>query len=256
MNNRNIAYKSQEIENYYSNNRISWGQFYPSERNVFESCGLHPGISVLDIGCGCGGLGIALNERFSITDYTGIDISEQAIVTGKKMNSGACLIAGDILSNKSENLNTKQFDMVVSLSCVDWNVEFGNMLKVAWNYVKPGGWLVSSFRLTDLDGVDLDRVLEQSYQYINFSGSKRGEKAAYVVMNAQELMNKLYAFNPGYITAYGYWGNPSLSAVTPYRKICFSAFQIKKRVTSDICPIQLDLHLPDEIQAIMVPLTE
>jgi methylase of polypeptide subunit release factors len=83
MTSHNITYNTDEIEAYYSTTRISWDQFYPSEQKIFCTSDFHSGLSVLDIGCGCGGLGLALKERFAISDYTGVDISVQAINTEK-----------------------------------------------------------------------------------------------------------------------------------------------------------------------------
>jgi len=34
---KNIQYIGPEIEEYFSTNRISWGGFYPSERELIES---------------------------------------------------------------------------------------------------------------------------------------------------------------------------------------------------------------------------
>ena len=251
MNTRNITYQSKEIETYYSNNRITWEQFYPSEQKIFCDCKLHSGLSVLDIGCGCGGLGLALKERFLVTQYTGVDISSQAIDTAKKMNPDAIFFAGDILSIDSGTLKINQFDVVTALSCIDWNVEFDNMLSLAWDYVKPGGKFISTFRLTELDSVNADNILHESYQHINFSGLKMGEKAPYFVINAQELINKLLKFNPKTIVAHGYWGAPSVTAVTPYKKICFSAFYLEKRKEADNSEVRINLDLPSEIKALI-----
>ena len=35
--------------------------------------------SVLDVGCGCGGLGLALAERFGVSRYTGVEINAAAV---------------------------------------------------------------------------------------------------------------------------------------------------------------------------------
>ena len=69
---KNKHYKTNEILNYFSTNRVKWDQFYPSERKLFESIGLSSEKADLDIGCGCGGLGLALNEKFGISSYTGV----------------------------------------------------------------------------------------------------------------------------------------------------------------------------------------
>ncbi len=59
-------YQAGAIGEFYSRYRVSWGQLYPSERAVFEA--MQPGSAtrVLDLGCGCGGLGLALSERFGV----------------------------------------------------------------------------------------------------------------------------------------------------------------------------------------------
>ena len=248
--NKNIKYKTNEIERFYSSNRIKWDQFYLSEKTIFERSEIVPSTSVLDIGCGCGGLGLALLERFLVEDYTGIDLSENAIRSAQKMNSKAKFFSGDILDLKATQLNKRVYDLVVSLSCVDWNIEFEHMLNLAWGCVKPGGRLISTFRLTDKSEIESEEIFKKSYQYINFSGIKSGEVAPNVVLNANSLLMRLLRFDPVEITAHGYWGLPSSSAVTPYEKICFSAFSIKKNDmegTIKIPKIKLDLPLEMKI---------
>ena len=55
-----------------------------------------------------------------------------------------------------------------------------------------------------------------SYQYINFDGTMEGECANYVVLNVNEILHQLLAFNPLVISAYGYWGVPSKTAFPSY----------------------------------------
>ena len=62
--NRNIKYKTDEIERFFSKNRIAWDQFYESEKVIISALKLSKKDQVLDIGCGCGGLGLALKNKF------------------------------------------------------------------------------------------------------------------------------------------------------------------------------------------------
>ena len=64
---KNIEYKSREIQDYYSCNRSTWEEFYPSERWVFTKLAGSEGFlgDVLDVGCACGGLGAALSQQVS-----------------------------------------------------------------------------------------------------------------------------------------------------------------------------------------------
>ena len=245
--NRNIAYQTEQLARYFSRNRVTWPQFYESERVIIDGLSLDARRSVLDIGCGCGGLGLALKERHGVVNYTGVEINPSAAEAARGMNPRAEILCGDILQLSRVELGARQFDVVFSLSCVDWNVQFADMLAAAWSHVFSGGYLVATFRLSDRRGcVDMT----QSYQFINFDGAREGERAAYVVLNAKDLMQTIIGFDPAEINAYGYWGEPSKTAVTPYERLCFCAFSIRKR-SGHGDALRLQLKLPAEIQDVM-----
>lgn len=241
---KNIVYQTNLLARYFSEHRVKWAQFYESERIVIERLGLDREKTILDVGCGCGGLGLALNERFQVAKYTGVEINAQAAEAAGLMNPKARIIRGDILDLSKDVLKDKHFDVVFSLSCVDWNVRFADMLSSVWDHVAPGGHLISTFRLTEEAGC---HDLEKSYQHINFDGALEGERAAYVVLNAKVLLEQLASFRPSEIDAYGYWGAPSTTAVTPYKRLCFAAFSIRKRKEGDGAETRSRLDLPTEI---------
>lgn len=243
--NRNIAYQTDQLVRYFSHNRITWAQFYESERVVIDELELGAQQSVLDIGCGCGGLGLTLRERYGVRHYTGVDINSLVTDAAAKLNSEAEILCGDILQLDRAALRGRMFDTVFSLSCVDWNVEFVEMLAAAWSHVRAGGHLVATFRVTDQEGC---ADMAHSYQYINFAGERVGELAAYVVVNARELLRKLLAFGPASISAYGYWGKPSTTAVTPYERLCFGAFALRRAAIDGSERPRLNLRLPAEIR--------
>ncbi len=245
---KNIIYKTDQLACYYKEKRVKWHQFYESERSIISKLHLDRHKAVLDIGCGCGGLGLALRDQFGVEDYTGAEINLPAAEAGRVMNEKANILCGDILDLSRNELQDKRFDVVFSLSCVDWNVRFADMLTAAWNHVLPGGYLVSTFRLTDGEGCN---DVSRSYQYINFDEVREGELASYVVLNAKDLLQQLSVFDPSEINAYGYWGAPSATAVTPYDKLCFTAFSARKRSGDDIDPPLYNLSLPKNIQDII-----
>jgi ubiquinone/menaquinone biosynthesis C-methylase UbiE len=236
---QNIRYNSKEIEKFYKNNRIKWDDFYPSEKFIFEKLNFSRESKVLDIGCGCGGLGNALNEKFGVEHYTGVDIHEQSIETAKSLFPKAEFINSDILTH---NFINDSFDFVISLGCVDWNIEFHSMLTTAFKYVKPGGYFISSFRLTNKSSV---KSIKDSHQFINFDGKLEGEKAPYIVFNVNELISEILSFKPSKISAFGYWGSPSKTAVTPFEKVCFAVFCIQKKDGVNKC--NFELHLPADL---------
>ena len=248
MNKSNIHYQTEEISHYYSTHRTTWDQFYESERAVITRLKPDPSASVLDIGCGCGGLGMALRESFGVMDYSGVEINLTAAEAGRRLNPEAKIYHGDILELGSRELADKHYLIVVSLSCIDFNVLFTDMLSAAWERVAPGGFLVSTFRLTDGAGFN---DITHSYQYINFEGKLEGERAPYIIHNAETLLRRMLAFDPSEIYSYGYWGAPSETAVTPCERICFAAFSLQKRKPGNTGPINLTFELPDEIRSVL-----
>lgn len=240
----NISYQTDKIAQFFSVNRVNWSQFYESEKKIINELQLKPDDQVLDIGCGCGGLGLALKEEFNVRKYTGVEINTLAATAARQLNSDANIFIGDILD--LEVLRGKTYDVVFSLSCIDWNVEFSKMLNASWEHVNPGGHMVATFRLTTEQGC---ADASKSYQFINYDGLMEGEKAAYVVLNIDSMLNQIMQFNPVKIKAFGYWGPPSVTAVTPYDRLCFTAIAIQKRNFGQIGKTQLTLNLPSEILA-------
>lgn len=248
---KNIVYQTDQLAHYFTQHRISWPQFYESEREVISRLNLGKNHTILDIGCGCAGLSLALRDQFGVEKYTGVEINSLAAESARKLNASAQILCGDFLELRQKIMLGKKFDVVFSLSCFDWNIQFSEMLSAAWEHVLPGGGLVATFRLTAGEGCD---DMKHSYQYINFDGAMEGECAAYVVLNANDLMRKLVDLNPSDISAFGYFGAPSSTAVTPYEKLCFSAFSITKRNDGDQTPVRFNLNLPEEIKTILEPL--
>lgn len=249
MFNKNIEYKSKELLKFYCCNRQRWEEFYPSEKWVFgKVAGKERTLKdVLDVGCACGGLGTALNERFILNSYTGVDINKDSIDWARKewrLPIPVTFIVGDIVDlGMSAN-----YDVVVSLSCADWNIETSKIIDACWKRVRPGGYFIISLRLTPKKGVN---DIEKSYQYINFSGDdKEPEIANYVIFNFRESLMMMKELNPlpESIGAYGYWGSPSSTAVTPFDRLVFAVFYIKKGLEENSNQaIKAEFNLPMDI---------
>lgn len=245
----NIRYKTKAISAYFSSNRNKWDDFYPSEKWVLEKIadGNKGFGDVLDIGCACGGLGVALSERFGLNSYTGIDIDKDAIGWAKKnikLPVPTTLIAEDILKAKLEK---KEYDNVFSLSCADWNIETDKIIEAAWKKVKKGGYFIISLRLSDKKGIN---DIKKSYQYINYTGKEKNPAIAnYVVFNIKEAFKyfSLLCPAPEIIGAYGYWGKPSSTAVTPYSKLMFAVLYVKKGKNDSKFKVQAELNMPLDV---------
>jgi len=232
----NIHYKSSSIASFYAQNRVQWDQFYPSEQYIFEKVfSQNKNIkTVLDVGCACGGLGAALNSRFGIAHYTGVDINRASIDiahSSKFSNSLGTFFECADISAAPESLKGKEFDLVVSLGCADWNTDTRKIIQTCWEHTAIGGQFVFSFRLTNQNSL---RSIDDGFQYVHFeegtplTGAE--EKAPYVVTNIHEMFRMIDEFRPkpSRIMGYGYWGTPSAMAVIPYREIVFAVIAVRK----------------------------
>ncbi len=245
--NKNIVYRSDEITKFYQNHRVRWSEFYPSEKWVFERiAGEQARLGdVLDVGCAAGGLGAALSERFHLSSYTGIDIHAGIIEWAKQhrqLDMPSEFYADDIYTIRLE----KAFDTVVSLGCADWNIETLGILQACWDRVKPGGTFIVSLRLTTASSVN---NIQESYQYINFTGDDPDpERANYVVINYREAIGIMEELTPRpeLTGSYAYWGQPSAMARTPFERILFSVFYVRKPVSGSSTG-RVELHFPSDV---------
>ena len=240
----NISYKSESFLNYYSKKRMKWEEFYPSEKKILERIirRYDQGFELLDAGCGCGGLGKAMSENFNIKYYTGVDCNQQEIDYANVHNRLSIphqYICGDIASYEDE----KQYDIVVSLSCIDFNIDVQGMLESCWAKVKCGGYLVTSVRLTN----------DETINDVNKAFQKLGgdEVANYVVFNIDDFIKVILELknNPvDLIEAFGYWHAPADGTVVKYDKLCMSVFAIRKALTNEYNDKPVThFELPDDL---------
>jgi SAM-dependent methyltransferase len=243
----NIAYRHDALAGYYRDKRRTWAELYPSERWVIERASLEPGGlgRILDVGCAQGGLCDALRERFGVTDYVGVDIHPGLAALAREIHAGqpGCqFLAGDILE-LAPDLEAR-FGTVFSLSCADWNLRTQDILDACWRLVAPGGSLCLTLRLHHGPSV-LD--MESSHQVMarleDPDAPDEGERAPYTVFNVHEALGMLRELGPERLLAYGYWGRPSQSAVTPLGEVVFTALSMVKP-REEAPRGQAELHLP------------
>jgi len=244
----NIRYQSDGILKWLDNYRDKWEDFYPSEKWAFEWIQNNSRYGrVLDVGCAMGGLGLTLSKRYKLEEYRGIDINPQVIERARqKIGSFSIPVRFDCEDvMKIKNLERGAFDNVFSLSCADWNVETDGIIQRCWECVKPGGNFIMSLRLTHLQGIN---DLARSHQCIAYDENKQCvESANYVVFNIKEFLQLTASLNPkpSLVTGYGYWGKPSLNAVTPYKELVFGVFIVQKaKEPQEENKIKTELFLP------------
>ena len=119
------------------------------------------------------------------------------------------------------------------------------MLEKAWSLVANDGDLLISLRLTENNSIFSP---DNSYQYINFDPKKEGEIVPYIVISTRDWIDRINHFtNISQIYGYGYFHQPSDTAVTPLEEICFAVFVLKNASNRE--NFFLNLELPDRIMA-------
>jgi len=90
----------------------------------------------------------------------------------------------------------------------------------------------------------------KSYQFINNLGRREGERAPYTVLSIEDLRTYFDDLKDvSNFVGFGYWGVPSVTAVTPFQEVCFVVICISKLVYSpDSANISTwDLNFPQDI---------
>jgi len=237
---KNIKFRSNEIRNYFSKNRIRFNDFYPSEKKILVKH-IKNNKSILDIGCGCGGLGLALNEKFKKIHYEGIEINALAASHGTKnfSNNNFFIYKSDFLELNLNKLKFKKYDYIFSFSCFDWQLNLNKSLKKVVNLLNKKSKFIISLRLTKKSSLT---NFKNSYQFINYSNIKSGEKAPYIVLNALEFIDIINKLKLHIADMYGYYGIPSKTAVTDYKNVYFCVIVLKLGSKSFLSNLKM---LPD-----------
>ena len=238
--NNNLKYKSNNLEKFYRYHRIRWEDFYPSEKKVIERLHVNAQKSVLDMGCGCGGLGAALKERFGVTDYTGVEVNENCINAAKDICPTGKFYCKDFLDLDRAILG--KYNLAFSLSCADWQVETEKLLKKVFSCVVEDGHLLFSCRLTN-DLYVTDMI--EAKQRVQFDDNEciYEEYAPYKVFTLKSMLKLILSLgNINDIYGYGYWGEIPQSVVgLPLRNIFYIVFSIHKGSFVKIPRITLDV---------------
>ena len=223
----NIRYNSPGLSDYYSHNRFKYNHFYTSERLALEFVAPGPMTTILDIGCACGGLGLALNERFGCWQYTGLEIHAHAAELGGHLveHFGGRVIEGDVLEGVTLLEPAQTFNLVVSLSAVDWNEQIRENIRVAWELVADGGVLLMTIRLHP--HICLENIRDSYQSTIPLSGGGT-EIAPYIIVSVPRAVQFAKSLGATQVDIFGHWGSPSATAQTSVKECIFAAAVLRK----------------------------
>ena len=131
------------------------------------------GMTILDIGCGCGDLYTLLLEAAPDTDYTGIDILPEMVDKAMSMHKDARFLCGDLFSDDS--VCNKKYDVIYTSGI--FNLNLGNNADFFIRAVETFTRMAEKYIvITLLDEASPDR--DDKYFYFN------PQKAAAAVKNA------------------------------------------------------------------------
>lgn len=214
--------QAHEVDRLFRVQRLSWSQLYDSERAVLSLLNLDARSRVLDVGNDPGGLGVALHERFGVSDYTAVVTSAEHRDEVVAVNPSARIL---MTSTAASGIGESgDFNVVAALRTDDDPNFFAGTLRRSFEQLAPGGSLVFTTRLTD--GPTLEDA-GTSYQVV--TGPKgTSDRHAYVVRSPNDVMQMLRSLGAARIFAYGYSGRPSSTAVTPLKTVCFAVFAVTR----------------------------
>lgn len=136
-----------------------WGEGYLSPGGPKEVARVIEGIELagktaLDIGCGSGGITVALARDHAAARVVGIDVEETVCARAKRRAESAGLADRVEIRRVSPgplDFPDQSFDVVFSKDAIVHIADKEALAREAFRVLRPGGWLAASDWLTDRD---------------------------------------------------------------------------------------------------------
>jgi len=176
---------------------------------------LKPGMSILDLGCGFGGLAKYLAENYSVS-VVGCTISEEQMKFGKELCKG--LPVEFYLCDYREMKLTKKFDRVVSVGFMEHVglYNYRTVYKIAEKALKPDGlFVLHTMGVNSNCSIEMNRWL---HEHIFPNGWQ--PKLEYLVEKAEDLfiVEDIHNFGADYAPTLAQWRKNFISSWSEIKK--------------------------------------
>lgn len=143
-----------------------YGPLTPAEDELHLIDDLNGG-PVLELGCGSGHSLMYLREKRNAGELWGLDLAEQQIAYAREVLAVQPCPVQLFVSSMDEDpgIPKEYFDLVVAVYSLGWTPDLDRTLRLAYSYLKSGGYLVFSWEHPVFSCLDYD---DQSQHFFMF----------------------------------------------------------------------------------------
>jgi SAM-dependent methyltransferase len=226
-----------DLVEYYTSHRNREAALYPSERRFVPWLAIRAQ-SVLDVGCGAGGLSAVWRSYRRTIRYTGVDISEPLVKAARRAHPEHEFIRADCAAGLP--LEDRFADVAVALGWLHWEERYAGALTELWRVARRYAFF--DLRLIDAAGPDTTGT-----QRLALTGEWDGHTTVpYICASWPRVAELLLELRPSRLLAHGYWGKPAGTVIGVDREVCFATFVLERSDSGEAVrpEVALDLPLP------------
>lgn len=224
-----------DLVEYYETHRNRLADLYPSERRFLPWLAAQAE-SVLDVGCGAGGLAAVWTGLSPSIRYSGVDISAPLIEAARRAHPEHEFVRAD--AGTDLPFDDGYGDAVVALGWLHWEERYAAALTELWRVARR--FVFFDLRLLDASGADATGA-----QRLALTGDWDGRTTVpYICAAWPRVAELLLSLQPARILGHGYWGAPAGTVVGVNDQVCFATFVLERSGSSGRSRTEVALDLP------------
>lgn len=220
---------------YYESHRSRPEELYPSERRFLPWLATRAG-SVLDVGCGAGGLSAAWSAYRPGIRYTGVDLSGPLVDAARRAHPEHEFIQADCADGLP--LADGAADVVVALGWLHWEERYAQALAELWRVT--GRYTFFDLRLLDTASAD---TAGRQRLALTADWDER-TTVPYICTAWPRVAAMLLGLGPRRILGHGYWGSPAGTVIGVDQEVCFATFVLERGEATAVVRPEVALDLP------------